>query len=98
MIRTLVLALAMAGCPAAAGAQSFATIFTQLPSDFRHLAEPSNLLILGSTGAGSLALHPTDESIALKTGDPDLFYSPGDMLGQSAIHAAAGLAIYIGGR
>ena len=69
MIRTLVLALAVAACPAAAGAQSFASIFTQLPSDFRHLAQPSNLLILGSTGASSLALHPEDESIALKTKD-----------------------------
>jgi membrane-associated phospholipid phosphatase len=98
MIRTLVLALAVAACPAAAGAQSFASIFTQLPSDFRHLAQPSNLLILGSTGASSLALHPEDESIALKTKDPDQFYSAGDLLGQGAIHAAAGLAIYVGGR
>jgi len=98
MIRTLMLALAVAACPASAGAQSFASILTQLPSDFLHLAEPSNLLILGGTGAGSLALHPKDESIALGTGDPDQFYAAGDMLGQGAIHAAAGLAIYIGGR
>ncbi len=98
MIRTLVLVLAVAVCPATAGAQSFASIFTQLPSDFVHLAEPSNLLILGSTGAASLALHPKDESIALKTGDLDQVYSAGDVLGQGAVHAATGLAIYIGGR
>jgi len=98
MIRTLVFALTVAVCPATAGAQSFASIFTQLPSDFRHLAEPSNLLILGSTGAGSLALHPKDQSIALKTADPDQFYSAGDMLGHGAVHAAAGLGVYIGGR
>ena len=98
MIRTMVLAFAVAVCPAAAGAQSFASIFTQLPADFRHLAQPSNLLILGSTGAGSLALHPEDAAIALKTKDPDQFYSPGNVLGQGGLHAAAGLAIYVGGR
>jgi len=98
MIRTLAFALAVAVCPATVGAQSFVSIFTQLPSDFRHLAEPSNLLILGSTGGASLALHPKDQSIALKTGDAAPFYKAGDMLGQGAIHAAAGLGIYVGGR
>src|SRR5205085_1454687 len=39
-----------------------------------------------------------DESIALKGGDPDQFYSAGNALGQAGVHAAAGLAIYIGGR
>jgi hypothetical protein len=98
MIRTVVVAIAVMVCPAVAGAQSFGSIFTGLPSDFRHLADPSNLAILGSTGAGSLALHPKDQSIALRATDPGLFYQPGDLMGQGPMHAAAGLAIYIGGR
>jgi len=98
MSRALVLAMAVIIYPASAGAQSFVSIFKGLPSDFVHLADPSSLLILGSTGGASLALHPKDQSIALKTNDPDQFYSAGDLLGQGALHAAAGLAVYVGGR
>jgi len=100
MVRALILAIAVMVCPAPAGAQSFVSIFTGLPSDFLHLAQPSNLLILGGTGAGSLALRPTDERVALRADDhdQDRFYVAGNLLGQGAVHAAAGLAIYVGGR
>jgi membrane-associated phospholipid phosphatase len=98
MIRTLVLALAVAACPATAGAQSFFSIFTQLPADFGHLAEPSNLIILGGAGAGALATHPKDEAIALRTNDNEQIFVAGDVLGNGVVQAAAGLAVWAGGR
>jgi hypothetical protein len=98
MIRAFTLAVALMVCPSAVGAQSFVSIFTELPADFRHLAQPSNLLILGGGGAGSLALHPQDQTIARRAIDAGQFYSAGDLLGQGAVHAAAGLAVYVGGR
>jgi membrane-associated phospholipid phosphatase len=98
MLRTLVLAAAVAGYPATAGAQSVSTIFTQLPSDFGRLAAPSNVVILGSTGAASLALSPKDEPIALRVNDADTVFMPGNVIGNGATQIAAGLAVYIGGR
>lgn len=97
MIRTLVLALAVALCPAAAGAQSFWSIFTELPGDFGKLAQPSNLVILGSAGAGSLAIHPKDDEIADKSG-PHSFFTAGDIIGEGWVHAAVGLGVYTTGR
>jgi membrane-associated phospholipid phosphatase len=98
MIRTLVLFLALAVCPITAGAQSFVSIFTQLPKDFSRLTQPANAIILGSAGAGSLALHPHDDEIALRVHDPDDFFVAGDLLGEGWTHATAGLAVYVTGR
>jgi membrane-associated phospholipid phosphatase len=98
MIRTLVLFLAVGVCPAAASAQSFASIFTQLPADFSRLGAPSNVGILSATGLGSLALHPKDDEIAAKANDADQVFAAGGVLGDGATHAAAGLAIYVTGR
>jgi membrane-associated phospholipid phosphatase len=98
MFRTLVLAAAIAICAAVAGAQSFASIFTGLPSDFGHMAAPSNVAILGATGAASVAVHPEDQPIALRVNDPDPIFTPGNVIGNGATQVAAGLAVYIGGR
>jgi membrane-associated phospholipid phosphatase len=98
MIRTLVLFLALVVCPGTAGAQSFASIFTQLPKDFSRLAQPSTAIILGSAGAGSLAVHPKDDEIANPENPADAFFKAGDVLGEGSAHAAAGLAIYVTGR
>jgi len=97
MIRTLVLAIAVAMCPATAGAQSFWSIFTELPTDFARLAQPSNLVILGSTGAGSLAIHPKDDEIA-ENAAPGSFFTAGDVMGEGWVHAVVGLGIYTTGR
>ena len=96
MLRTVALALAVVVYPAAAGAQSFGSIFTELPADFGRMAGPTNLLVLGASGAGSLVVHPKDEEIIARA-DRDGFYEPGNVLGDGATHAAAGLAIFIGG-
>jgi membrane-associated phospholipid phosphatase len=98
MIRALVLALAVTLSPALAGAQSFASIFTELPQDFARLATPSNIGIIGGTGLGSLALHPKDNEIAIKANDADQFFGAGGLLGNGATQAAAGLGVYVVGR
>jgi hypothetical protein len=89
MVRTLLLAFAVAVCPAAASAQSFASIFTELPSDFAHLATPSNLSILAGSGGASLVVHPKDAEIALRTHDPDQLFVAGDVLGNGATQPPA---------
>ena len=98
MLRTLVLCFVVSVLPGSAGAQSFASIFTQLPKDFSRLAQPSTAAILGSAGAGSLAVHPKDDEIANQVTDPDPFFKAGDVLGEGTTHAAAGLAVYVTGR
>jgi len=98
MTRTIILLLALVVCPGTAGAQSFASIFTQLPKDFSRLAQPSNIIILGSAGALSLAVHPKDDDIAEQANEPDPFFNAGDILGEGITHAVAGLAVYVTGR
>jgi membrane-associated phospholipid phosphatase len=98
MIRTLVLVLTVVACPAGAHAQSFRSIFTQLPEDFSHLSTPGNVGILAGTGLGSIALHPKDAEIARRANDADQFFVAGGVLGDGATHAAAGLAVYVAGR
>jgi len=97
MIRTLLLAAAVAIWPATAGAQSFWSIFTELPSDFGHLAEPSSLVVLGSAGAGSLVIHQKDDEIADHAA-PNSVFTAGDLLGEGWVHAAVGLGVYSAGR
>ena len=96
MLRTLALALVVAVYTAAAGAQSFGSIFTELPADFGRMAGPANLIVLGASGAGSLLVHQKDAAIVANA-DLDTFYRPGNVLGDGATHAAAGLAVFIGG-
>ena len=98
LARTVLLICGLAVCPSLASAQSFISLFTQLPSDFQNLAAPSNLLVLGTTGVGSLALHPKDDAIARRTHTADGWFAAGDVLGQGGVHAAAGLGIYVSGR
>ncbi len=98
MRRTLVLLFVVSVFPGSAGAQSFASIFTQLPKDFSRLAQPSNVIILGSAGIGSLAVHPKDDEIAGETNDANPFFQAGDVMGEGITHAVAGLAVYVTGR
>jgi membrane-associated phospholipid phosphatase len=96
--RTFILFFSLVVCPATAGAQSFVSIFTQLPKDFSRLAQPANVAILGTAGGASLILYPKDDEIADRTADPDDFFMAGDVLGEGVTHAVAGLAIYVSGR
>jgi len=61
--RAYLAALMLLVSPSAVHAQSIASLFTTLPSDFAHLFTPANGLIAGAGGAGSLAVHPKDDEM-----------------------------------
>ena len=81
----LAIAALLVVCPGPASAQSIASLFTSLPSDFAHLFTPANGMIAGTAGAGSLAVHPKDDEIAADvfapTGGRHDFFRAGATLG-----------------
>ena len=83
-------------------AQSIASLFTTLPSDFAHLFTPTNGLIVGVGGAGSLAVHPKDDEIAADVYDPSGarrdFFRPGASIGDGVEQSAFALGTYVIGR
>lgn len=101
-LRATILALALSLCAAPASAQSIASLFTSLPSDFAHLFTPANGIIAGAGGAGSLAVHPKDDEIAAKiyqaSGGRHDFFHAGATLGDGVEQGGFALAMYIVGR
>jgi membrane-associated phospholipid phosphatase len=97
-------ALAFVLCLAATPgrAQSIASLFTSLPSDFAHLFTPANGIIAGVGGAGSLAVHPKDDEIAPKiyqrSGGRHDFFRAGATLGDGVEQGGFALGMYIIGR
>ena len=89
-------------CPGPASAQSIASLFTSLPSDFAHLFTPANGMIAGAAGAGSLAVHPKDDEIAADvvapTGGRHDFFRAGATLGDGVEQGGFALGMYIIGR
>jgi membrane-associated phospholipid phosphatase len=85
-----------------ANAQSIASLFTTLPSDFAHLFTPTNGLIIGVGGAGSLAVHPKDDEIAADLFDPSGarrdFFRAGASIGDGVEQSAFALGTYVVGR
>lgn len=85
-----------------AHAQSVASLFTTLPSDFAHLFTPANGLIAGVGGAGSLAVHPKDDEIAADIYDPSGarrdFFRAGASIGDGVEQSAFALGTYVVGR
>jgi len=83
-------------------AQSIASLFTTLPSDFGHLFTPANGLIVGVGGAGSLAVHPKDDEIAADIYDPSGgrrdFFRAGASIGDGVEQSAFALGTYVVGR
>jgi len=88
--------------PSSAHAQSIASLFTTLPSDFAHLFTPTNGLIAGIGGAGSLAVHPKDDEIAADIYDPSGarrdFFRAGASIGDGVEQSAFALGTYVVGR
>jgi len=86
----------------AAHAQSVASLFTTLPSDFAHLFPPVNGTIAGAAGAGSLAVHPKDDEIAADifapTGGRHDFFRAGATIGDGVEQGGFALGMYIIGR
>jgi membrane-associated phospholipid phosphatase len=83
-------------------AQSVASLFTTLPSDFAHLFTPTNGLVAGAGGAGSLAIHPKDDEIAESIAEPSGarhdFFRAGATIGDGVEQGALALGTYVVGR
>jgi membrane-associated phospholipid phosphatase len=94
------LILVLAASPA--HAQSVASLFTTLPSDFAHLFTPTNGIIAGIGGAGSLAVHPKDDEIAADvyaaSGARHDFFRAGATIGDGVEQNAFALGTYVVGR
>lgn len=76
---------------------SFASIFTSLPGDLKHLPSRDNLIVLGIGSGVALALHPLDD----RTNQGLLvteFFAPGKYLGQAYTLFGSGFTIYAVGR
>src|SRR5882762_11963280 len=88
-------ALTLSCAVAPARAQSVASLFTSLPSDFVHLFTPTNGIIAGVGGAGSLAIHPKDDDIAADiyqaSGGRRDFFRAGATIGDGVEQAAFAL-------
>jgi membrane-associated phospholipid phosphatase len=97
----LVAAMLLVSAPSAY-AQSIASLFTTLPSDFAHLFTPTNALIAGIGGAGSLAIHPKDDDIAADiydaSGGRHDFFRAGATIGDGVEQNAFALGTYVVGR
>jgi len=92
--------LCLASAPA--HAQSIASLFTSLPSDFARLFTPANGIIAGAGGAGSLAIHPRDDEIAADIYQPSGgrhdFFRAGATIGDGVEQNAFALGTYVVGR
>jgi membrane-associated phospholipid phosphatase len=102
IVRGIACALAMSLCAAPVRAQSVASLFTSLPSDFAHLFTLTNGLIAGVGGAASLAVHPQDDEIAESIFDPSGarhdFFRAGATIGDGVEQSAFALGTYVVGR
>lgn len=100
--RAIMLALALFVCATPARAQSVASLFTSLPADFAHLFTPTNGLVAGLGGAGSLAVHPKDDEIAKQIFEPSGgrhdFFHAGATIGDGIEQGAFALGTYVVGR
>jgi len=103
MIRLRAIAVFVCMCIASsAQAQSVGSLFTSLPADFAHLFTPVNGIIAGIGGAGSAAVHPTDDEIAAHiyqaSGSTHDVFHAGAGIGDGTTQAGFALATYIAGR
>jgi len=103
LLRSATVAVVTLFCAAApARAQSVASLFTSLPSDFAHLFTPVNGIIVGAGGAGSAAIHPKDDDIAANiyqaSGSRRDFFRAGASIGDGVEQGAFALGTYVVGR
>jgi membrane-associated phospholipid phosphatase len=101
-VKTVLVAVVLLVSAPSADAQSIASVFTTLPSDFAHLFTPTNGLIAGIGGAGSLAVHPKDDEIAADIYEPSGrrrdFFRAGASIGDGVEQSAFALGTYVVGR
>src|SRR6266850_5512512 len=103
LLRIATLSALMLSCNVVpAHAQSVASLFTTLPSDFAHVFTPANGIVASIGGAGSLAIHPKDDDIAADiyqaSGGRHDFFRAGATIGDGVEQAAFALGTYVGGR
>jgi membrane-associated phospholipid phosphatase len=80
---------------------SFASLFTGLGQDIRHLATRENALIVGVAGAASLAMLESDAGVTRHASTVpaiDETFDAGAVLGSGMVQGGAALATYIVGR
>jgi hypothetical protein len=80
---------------------SFASLFRDLPGDFRQLVTPGSAMILGAGGGLSAAIHPRDRQLVndtmhARTLEESL--DPGQLIGDGYVQAGAAMATYLLGR
>jgi len=101
-VKPALVVVALLAYAPSAYAQSIASLFTTLPSDFAHLFTPTNGLIAGIAGAGSLAVHPKDDEIAADIYQPAGgrrdFFRAGASIGDGTEQSAFALGTYVVGR
>jgi membrane-associated phospholipid phosphatase len=101
-VKAFLVAVVLLVAAPTAQAQSIASLFTTLPSDFAHLFTPTNGLIAGIGGAGSLAVHPKDDEIAADIYDPSGarrdFFRAGASIGDGVEQSAFAVGTYVVGR
>lgn len=79
---------------------SFASLFRDLPNDFRNLVSPESVIILGAGGAASLAVHPEDRrwTQSLVTSRFEESLDPGQVVGDGWIQLGGAVGTYLIGR
>jgi membrane-associated phospholipid phosphatase len=94
-------AAAVPQAPSEQQAPAFTSLFTDLPSDFRHLPTLTNILVLGGAGGLALAVQHEDQRItrrAQESHDLEEFLDPGEPVGNALIQAGGALGAYVIGR
>ena len=95
-------AIVLLAAVSSASAQSVASLFTSLPSDFAHLFTPPNGIIAGVGGAGSAAIHSKDDEIAAHvyqaSGGRRDFFRAGATIGDGIEQSGFALGTYVVGR
>jgi membrane-associated phospholipid phosphatase len=101
MVRATIALALLLFCAPSARAQSVTSLFTDLPSDFRHLFSIDSAVILGTAGALSLPLRPNDHAIARHAlSDEDSLgelFDAGGIIGGIPVQAAGSFAVYLVG-
>jgi membrane-associated phospholipid phosphatase len=87
-----------ADAPAPRVMPSFASLFTDLPQDFRHLLTPQNLAIAGIGGLGASVGHSFDNRVARTAWGSEETFESGQIVGSFLAQSGGAVATYAVGR
>jgi membrane-associated phospholipid phosphatase len=80
---------------------SFESLFTNLPSDFRHLASSTNGVVIAGSGLLAIGVHSGDSEItreAAESSDLEEVLDSGEPIGGGLVQGGGALGIYLFGR